>query len=839
MSQITTNLTLTLWNSLTDPYDSSELVDNFVKIDLHDHATAGGVKIPFAGIASAAIASSSDTSSSKFVVASDTRLSDGRPPDYFDVAWDGTSNLALQGTVTKSSIVRQTGTLSTNKTVTLPLYSSLPAGSEVIIQSGNLSGGVINVRPYSGDKINGTTDNPNVNIGASYAFRRFINDGTSGWVFDEGVLRTSNNLSELTATASTARTNLGLGDLVTFSSTAQGTSATLAGAISDETGTGSLVFGTSPSLTTPKITGSSGGTTTIASAQTATGKTITFPNVGANANVITSADSGTITTAMFQSGATIDKANALATPRKINGVPFDGAADISLYLFRENDNLPITQTYTDGTVALSGTTLTLTPAADVTGLTLTASSPSTGYVTYTKNSHSFYVGETVVIAGFGAAGSGSYNGTFRIISKTTNTFTVVNTATGGTPGSSGTAHSVFDTSMVGSILTVTISGTQRFIPVVGYIDTLNLKVSNSNNYSFTTQAYTSIANTLSDGDEVLVHTETNALPYVKNNGTSVYSVPISAAVITGEDGGAGTGYVTYTTSVTQAFSYGQELTIVGTFNGGTGYTGTFTTTSSNPATGTFTVANASASGIVTSVTGGGVSVINTDTVIHMRYTSAEKHWDYLGGSPSTTRDSANVFATSEQFTNATTSYTAVDGAAFTFFYQGIYNLTISCNAFTGGALTATVTTTSNSGGDGSQTYTTSTNPHNLLPGDKVVVTGLSNAANNGTFTVFSTPAANTFVVWNPSGTASTGQSGTATFYHENTIYVNASTTTPANDYYAAVLKGVNTQSDISLSRPIVVTARNTTYNLYLKTDSVLGTPKIKNWSVTLTPLYYL
>jgi len=837
MSQITTNLALTLWNSLTDPYDSSELVDNFVRIDLHDHATAGGVKIPFAGIATAAIASSSDTSSSKFVVASDTRLSDGRPPDFNDINWSTNADYTI--VATKSSIIRQTATLTAARTVTLPAANALAAGTEIIIQAGSNvdASKTISINKSGSDTINGGT--AAVVIGVAYAFRRFITDGVSAWVYDAGVLRTSNNLSELTATASTARTNLGLGDLVTFSSTAQGTSATLAGAISDETGTGSLVFGTSPSLTTPKITGSSGGTTTIASAQTATGKTITFPNVGANANVITSADSGTITTAMLQSGATIDKANALATPRKINGVPFDGTADISLFLFRESDNLPITQTYTDGTVALSGTTLTLTPAADVTGLTLTASSPSAGYVTYTKNSHNFYVGETVVIAGFGAAGSGSYNGTFKIVSKTTNTFTVVNTATGGTPGSSGTAHSVFDSSMVGSILTVTISGTQRFIPVVGYIDTLNLKVSNPNNYSFTTQAYTSIANTLSDGDEVLVHTETNALPYVKNNGTSVYSVPISAAVITGEDGGAGTGYVTYTTSVTQAFSYGQELTIVGTFTGGTGYTGTFTTTSSNPATGTFTVANASASGIVTSVTGGGVSVINTDTVIHMRYTSAEKHWDYLGGSPSTTRDSANVFATSEQFTNATTSYTAVDGAAFTFFYQGIYNLTISCNAFTGGALTATVTTTSNSGGDGSQTYTTSTNPHNLLPGDKVVVTGLSNAVNNGTFIVFSTPAANTFVVWNPSGTASTNQSGTATFYHENTIYVNAGTTTPANDYYAAVLKGVNTQSDISLSRPIVVTARNTTYNLYLKTDSILGTPKIKNWSVTLTPLYYL
>ena len=762
----TSNLGLTIWSSLTDPYDSSQLVDNFVKIDSHNHTGGKGIAIPFAGIDTAAIATSGTSSSTKLVRADDSRLSDGRPPDYVDINWNTDANYTIAAT--KSSIVRQTATLTGAKTATLPAANALAAGTEIIVQGGVsvTSTNTVSVAPAGSDTINGSGSS--VVIGAAYGFRRFITDGSSSWVYDAGVLRASNNLSDLTS-ASTARTSLGLGSLATLN------------AVPD----------------------------------------------------------ASITTAKLASGATIDKANAFATPRKINGVPFDGSADISLFLFRENDNLPITQTYTDGTVALSGTTLTLTPAADVTGLTLTASSPSAGYVTYTKNSHSFYVGETVVIAGFGAAGSGSYNGTFRIVSKTTNTFTVVNTATGGTPGSSGTAHSVFDSSMVGSILTVTVSGTQRLIPVVGYIDTLNLKVSNPNSYSFTTQAYTSIANTLSDGDEILVHTETNALPYVKNNGTSVYSVPISAAAITGEDGGAGTGYVTYTTSATQAFSYGQELTIVGTFNGGTGYTGTFTTTSSNPATGTFTVANASASGTVTSVTGGGVSVINTDTVIHMRYASVEKHWDYLGGSPSTTRDSANIFATSEQFTNATASYAAVDGAVFTFFYQGVYNLTISCNANTGGALTATVTTTSGSGGDGSQTYTTSTNPHNLFPGDKVVVTGLGTAANNGTFTVFSTPAANTFVVWNPNGTASTGQSGTATFYHENTVYVNAGTTTPANDYYAAVLKGVNIQSDISLSRPVVVTARNTTYNLYLKADSILGTPKIKNWSVTLTPLYYL
>lgn len=38
MAQVTQNLGLTVWNNLSDPYDSSQLVDNFVKIDLHDHS---------------------------------------------------------------------------------------------------------------------------------------------------------------------------------------------------------------------------------------------------------------------------------------------------------------------------------------------------------------------------------------------------------------------------------------------------------------------------------------------------------------------------------------------------------------------------------------------------------------------------------------------------------------------------------------------------------------------------------------------------------------------------------------------------------------------------------
>jgi len=69
----------------------------------------------------------------------------------------------------------------------------------------------------------------------------------------------------------------GLGsNVATFLATPS--SANLASAVTDETGSGALVFGTSPTLTTPRLAGSSTGYSSFASANSsATNYTITFP----------------------------------------------------------------------------------------------------------------------------------------------------------------------------------------------------------------------------------------------------------------------------------------------------------------------------------------------------------------------------------------------------------------------------------------------------------------------------------------------------------------------------------------------------------------------------------
>lgn len=49
------NMDLTLWDDLDDPYDHNQLVQNWNKVDEHDHTASAGVQIPTGGIANDAV----------------------------------------------------------------------------------------------------------------------------------------------------------------------------------------------------------------------------------------------------------------------------------------------------------------------------------------------------------------------------------------------------------------------------------------------------------------------------------------------------------------------------------------------------------------------------------------------------------------------------------------------------------------------------------------------------------------------------------------------------------------------------------------------------------------
>jgi hypothetical protein len=86
--------------------------------------------------------------------------------------------------------------------------------------------------------------------------------------------------SGVTGTLPAGNGGTGLSSLGSGVATWLGTpsSANLASAVTDETGTGSLVFASSPTLTTPRLAGSSTGYSSFASSNaSATNYTITFP----------------------------------------------------------------------------------------------------------------------------------------------------------------------------------------------------------------------------------------------------------------------------------------------------------------------------------------------------------------------------------------------------------------------------------------------------------------------------------------------------------------------------------------------------------------------------------
>jgi hypothetical protein len=50
MAFTTPEMSLRVWNLLTDPFDHDQLADNWAKVDQHDHTPGRGVQIPTAGL---------------------------------------------------------------------------------------------------------------------------------------------------------------------------------------------------------------------------------------------------------------------------------------------------------------------------------------------------------------------------------------------------------------------------------------------------------------------------------------------------------------------------------------------------------------------------------------------------------------------------------------------------------------------------------------------------------------------------------------------------------------------------------------------------------------------
>lgn len=109
----------------------------------------------------------------------------------------------------------QIGTMSASRVVTLPAAAAFLAGQvlRIVDESGTVTAAnTLVITRVGADTINGATTNT---LNTAYGAVALISDGTSKWTTignaaAAGAMLTANNLSELTATAATARTNLGL-----------------------------------------------------------------------------------------------------------------------------------------------------------------------------------------------------------------------------------------------------------------------------------------------------------------------------------------------------------------------------------------------------------------------------------------------------------------------------------------------------------------------------------------------------------------------------------------------------------------------------------------------------
>jgi hypothetical protein len=171
-------------------------------------------------------------------------------------------------------------------------------------------------------------------------------------------LTLTGSVFSLTSTVAVANGGTGLTSLGSGVATFLGTpsSANLAAAVSDETGSGALVFASSPTLVTPTL---GAATATSLNGVTLTGTSTPALSVSGTASV-SGSNTGDQTTITGNAGT----ATILQTARNINGVSFNGSADITV--------TAAAGTLTGATLAAGVTASSLTSLGTITSLTATA-----------------------------------------------------------------------------------------------------------------------------------------------------------------------------------------------------------------------------------------------------------------------------------------------------------------------------------------------------------------------------------------------------------------------------------------------------------------------------------
>jgi hypothetical protein len=294
------------------------------------------------------------------------------------------------------------------------------------------------------------------------------------------------------ANGGTGITSLGAG-VATFLGTPS--SANLLAAVTNETGTGALVFGTSPTLTTPTLGVASAtsvnkvaitapatsATLTIADGKTLTASnTLTFTGTDAssvafgaggtvlyNGGALGTPSSGTLTNCTFPTlnQNTTGSAATLTTARTIGGVSFNGSANI---------NLPGVNT--TGNQNTTGSAATLTTARTIGGVSFNGSANiNLPGVNTTGNQNT--TGSAATLTTARAINGVNFNGSaaITITANTTNALTIGTGLSGTSFNGSGAVTVAIDSTVA------TLTGTQTLTNKTLTTPVLNSAVVNNNN----------------------------------------------------------------------------------------------------------------------------------------------------------------------------------------------------------------------------------------------------------------------------------------------------------------------------------------------------------------------